>query len=117
MIVLKDNNDSIEISLASSVATNEADIMVSFDEILGSAKDEGRSLSRSNGTSAVTICDNNEPGYQIYIDYISIFNSDTANITITIKYKSGAQYYNLKTIELLPNEVLEFISGTGWIVK
>lgn len=117
MIILKDTNDSLELFLDLAVTTNELDIMVSYNDAVGKAKDKSRQLNNSNGTTPVTICDNTNSGNQRYIHYVSIFNSDTANAVINVRYKESTNYFNLKKIELLPNECLEFISGQGWIVK
>lgn len=49
------------------------------------------------------------------VDYLGIFNRDTASITVTIKYDASGTDTIITTFTLLTLETLLYIHGTGWV--
>lgn len=116
-IKLVNTNSSLVVVLSAVVTATEASIMVcGQDHVVGTSSTEFSTESTSNGASEVTI--SAAPGASTYrnINYISVYNADTASITITIKKKVNSVYTTLYKQTLLPGSTLEYTNG-GWKVS
>ena len=67
-----------------------------------------------NSTTDVTILAAPSAGTIRDVDYLSVFNRDTASVTITIKYDATGTDTIITTFTLLTLETLLYIHGAGW---
>ena len=118
MLVLSQTTDKIQVVLASVVTTNQAQCIASWRDITATPTyTGGRSLANTNSTTDVDLVTGPSASTQRIIDYLSVYNNDTANITVTIKYDaSGTEYIAIK-VPLATGEQLEYENGKGWTVK
>jgi hypothetical protein len=116
MIVLNTTSDLIEIVLGGAVATNELEIVSSYRDITTTAYTAGRETVASNGTTDQTIVSSPAASTQRVVDYISVYNKDTANATVTIKLDDGSTEFIITKVTLATLERLEYTNDSGWQV-
>ena len=116
MIVLQDTNDTLEVVLAGAVTTTQLSFVASWRDITTSGYTPGRSNTLTNSTTTVTAVAAPAASTQRVIDSVSVYNSDTAPATVTIKLDDNATEYIMVKVALAVGERLEFAEGTGWRV-
>jgi len=114
MIVLQDTNDTLEVDLTSAITTNQLPCTVSWRDITTSGYTPGRSNTNTNSTTAVTIAAAPGALTQRVIDYISIFNADTASAEVTISVNDNGTLYTQVKASIGVGERLQYQEGTGW---
>jgi hypothetical protein len=68
----------------------------------------------ANGASDVTILAAPSTNPVRELLYASVYNSDNASITLTIKTDNGTTEYTVLTVTLLTLEMLFYEKGRGW---
>ena len=116
MIVLATTNDTIEAVLNASHTTNALQCFASYRDITTTAYTPGRQLQTTNGATAVRIVDPPGASTQRVIDHLSVYNSDTAAKTITIRFDDGTNERVLFLCSLGVGEKLEYNDGQGFQV-
>lgn len=118
MIRLDNTKRSLRAVLAGA-ATTQPDVVVAFKEkstkTFPPAK-AGTFLSKTNSTTAVTICPAPQNLTVREIDAILLKNNDSALVTATINYHDNGSDFPLVKIEVGPSETLFFASDYGWRV-
>jgi hypothetical protein len=89
MIVLTETTDNLEIVLGGSVTTNQLPVLASWRDITTTAYTAGRTQSATNNTTDVVIVASPASSTQRVVDYISVYNNDTATQTVTIKFDAN----------------------------
>lgn len=117
MIILRGSTDYLKIKLGGAVATNELPVLVCYDEISPSSRDEQRTVNTSNGASYVTIASGATSSTTINVDFVNIYNKDTDNATVTVSYYDNATEYVIKVATLASGECLEYTNENGWNIK
>lgn len=118
MIVLSQTTDKIQIVLGGAVATNQAQCVASWRDITATPTyTPGRSVAVTNGTTDVDFIASPGASTQRVIDYISVYNSDTASITATVKFDANGTDYILWKGILSTGEALEYEDGKGWTTR
>lgn len=116
MIRLDNTDRSLNAVLAGAAAT-QPDVVVSF--IDKSTKvfppiRSGSHLSRTNSTTAVTICPAPSNLTVREVEAIFLKNNNASAVTATINYNVNGSDYKLVAIEVEPSETLFYTSGSGW---
>jgi len=117
MIVLSETTDKIQVVLGVAVATNECQCVASWRDITTTPRYEaGRSVASTNSTTDVDLIAAPIASTQRMIDYISIYNADTAGVTVTVKYDANGTDYILAKQALATGETLVYTSEAGFFV-
>lgn len=116
MIILSNTTDKIEVVLGGTVATNQLQCMTSWRDITTTAYTPGRTVTNTNNATAVNIVPSPASSTQRVVDMISVYNSDTAIVNVTIKYDANGTEYILFSASLAANEKIEYTDGTGFKV-
>lgn len=116
MIILTNTTDTIQAVLGGSVTTTQLQTVASYRDITTTSYTPGRHLFTTNNTSDVNIVPAPAASTQRVVDYISIYNSDSVNATITIKYDANGIEYILFKATLGTTERLEYTNEKGWQV-
>lgn len=116
MIILTATTDNLQLVLAGAITTNQLDIYTSWRDITTTGFTPGRTPSNSNNTTDVNIVPAPAASTQRVIDFISIYNRDTVNATVTVKLDANGTEYTLVQVILAPNERMAFVEGEGWRV-
>lgn len=117
MIVLNSTSSVLEVKLSASVTTNQlgcyASLRTTYDT--GDISPEGL-IAPTNNTTTVNIVSAPASGSQKNIDYVSVYNSDTASAEVTISVWNGSIRVTLFKTVLAVGEKLEYVNGIGWQV-
>jgi len=116
MIVLADTTDRIEMLLNGTVATNQLSGMTSYRDLTASAFTPGRTVASTNNSTAVQIAPAPASSTTRVIDFISIYNNDTASATVTVRFNANGTMYTLSRVTLAAGEKLEYSEGVGFQV-
>lgn len=116
MIILTETTDNIQLVLGGAITTNQLAIYTSWRDITTTGFTPGRTPSNSNNTTDVNIVPAPAASTQRVIDYISIYNRDTVNATVTVKLDANGTEFIINQVILAPNERMAFVEGEGWRV-
>lgn len=116
MIILETTTDSLQVSLAGNVATNQLPCIVSYRETTTTTFSPKRNVVDTNNTTDVDLVAAPGASTQRVIDFISIFNNDTTNATVSVKYNLNSVKYIIQTVVLASGERLEYQEGRGFCV-
>lgn len=115
MLILVNATDSIEAVLSGAPVT-QLPIVAMYRDIDADEYLPGRNLTLTNGVTAVQAVSGPALNYQRVIDFLSVYNPNVANATITVRYDANGTEFNLATVTLAQNERLEYQEGRGFAV-
>lgn len=115
MLVLTTVFDNIQVSLDAPITTNPVDCLTTWRDITTTTYIPGRTPTRISST-ALNIVPAPQDNIQRVVDHITIFNADTKNATVTIKFIVNATEHILFKTTLAPGEVIEYNEGNGFRV-
>lgn len=115
MIRLTTTTQSLEILLAGAVTTNQLQSTVNFTDV-GTTYTGGSQLAVSNSTAAATICAAPAASTIRDIDYVNIYNSDTAPAVVTIRINNASAYTSQRDVTLQVDDCLTYTHASGWSV-
>lgn len=115
MIVLANTTDKIQAVLAGSVTTSQLQLVAYWRDINASDYIPGSSRLVTSNATSVDFVSAPTSGNQRMIDYLSVYNADTVNATVTIKMVVNASDYILFKPTLATGEKLEYNSGDGFM--
>lgn len=117
MIVLAATTDKIQVILANAIATNQAQCVACWRDITSAPTYvAGRSLANTNSTTDVDLVASPAASTQRVIDFLSVYNNDTASMNVTIKFDAAGTDYILWKGTILTGERVEYENGKGWTV-
>ena len=116
MIILSETTDNLQVVLGGSVTTNQLQCFSSWRDRTSTTFVAGRTVTNTNNTTDVNIVPAPGASTQRVVDFISIYNNDTVNQTVTIKLDANGTEYILFKVTLATTERLEYAEGRGWQV-
>jgi hypothetical protein len=117
MLILSTTTDKIQVILGGAIATNQLDCVATYKDISTSAySGSAPSLVATNNTTAVDLVDSPASSTQRIVDFISVFNTDTANATVTIRLNRNGTLGTLFKCVLGIGELMTYTEGQGWVV-
>jgi predicted hotdog family 3-hydroxylacyl-ACP dehydratase len=116
MIILSETTDNLQVVLGGSVTTNQLECYTSWRDRTSTTFVAGRTVINTNNTTDVTIAAAPASSTQRVIDYISVYNDDTVNATVTIKLDANGTEYILFKTTLAATEKIEYHEGQGFKV-
>ena len=116
MIILSETTDSLQVVLGGSVTTNQLQCMTSWRDRTSTTFVAGRTVTNTNNTTDVDLAPAPAASTQRIIDFISIYNKDTVNAVVTIKFDANGTEYILFKTTLAADEKLEYQEGQGFKV-
>lgn len=116
MIILSQTTDNLQVVLAGNITTNHLQCTAFWRDVTATAYTPGRSLAVTNNTTDVNLVAAPAASTQRIIDFLSVYNADTVNATVTVKIDdSGAEYILWRGI-LATGETLQYNDKTGFTV-
>lgn len=117
MLILPTTTDTLELVLGSAQTSAAMHALVSWRDITTSAFTPGETASASNGTTPVTICAAPAGSTQRVIDFVSVYNADTAAKQVTVRRAlTGGVLRTAASVSLGVGETLLYLDGVGWQV-
>lgn len=115
MIVLTETTDKIQIALAATVAANQLQCMSSWRDVTTTTYVPGRTLVLTNNGSDVDIVGSPSASTQRVVDFLSVYNADTVNATVTVKLDANGTEYILWKGTLATGESMQYTDDSGFI--
>lgn len=117
MLILDATTDNVQAVLGGSVATNQAQCVSTWRDIKSDGTfTPGRTVVNTNNTTDVNIVPAPGASTQRVVDTVSIYNNDTAAVTVTVKFDANGTEYIYRKVTLQAGESLEYQEGAGWNV-
>ena len=116
MIILTNTTDKIQVKLGSTVTTTQMRCFASYRDTTTTSIVPERNVLNTNNTTYVDLVGSPAASTQRIIDYISIYNSDSGNETVTISFNDNGTLYELFVTTLAPGEKIEYQEGLGFKV-
>ncbi len=116
MIILTETTDNLQAVLAGSVTTNQLQCFASWRDVNTTDYIPGRTLVNTNNTTDVNIVTSPATDTKRVVDFLSIYNRDTVNATVTVKMDANATEYILWKGILAAGETLQYNDKTGFSV-
>ena len=115
MLILATTTDKIQVLLTSAVTTNQLDCIATYKDISTTAySGSSPTLVTTNNTTAVDLVPAPASNVQRIVDFISVYNADTVNATVTIRINRNGSTGVLFKCILSTNELLVYVEGKGW---
>jgi hypothetical protein len=114
MLILNNTTDSLQVLLGGAITTNQLDCTASFRETTTTTFEPRTSDISTNGATAVTLVSAPSASTQRVIDDVSIFNNDTVNATVTVRYNRNGTFRQQFRATLSPNEKIQYTDKNGW---
>lgn len=116
-MVINNTNETIELVLTASVATNQASFSCSFNEFSTLTFSGQETNGVSNGTTAVTLISSPSSNYQRQMRELLVENNDTASITVIIRFNNSSITRTIMRATLGVGESLTYSTNDGWSCK
>lgn len=116
MIVLSATTDNLQVVLAGAVAANQLPCVSSWRDVTTTAYTPGRTATNTNSTTDVNAVSAPAASTQRVVDFLSVYNADTANATVTIKLDLNGTEYVIWKDTLAPGAAVRYIEGAGFNV-
>ena len=116
MIILSETTDNLQVVLGGAITTNQLQCFTAWRDRTSTTFVAGRTVINTNSTTDQTIAAAPAASTQRVIDYISIYNNDTVNATVTVKLDANGTEYILFKVTLAATEKLEYHEGQGFKV-
>lgn len=116
MIILANTTDKIQVKLNGSITTNQLKCFASYRDTTDTTILPLRNVVVTNNTTYVDLVPSPTSSTQRIVDYLSVYNSDTINQTLTIIFNDNGTIYELFVSTLSSGEKIEFQEGQGFKV-
>lgn len=116
MIILTQTTDKIQVKLSGAVTSNQLQCFTSYRDTTTTSITPGRNIIVTNNTTAVDVVGSPASSTQRSVEYLSVYNADTASATVTFLFNDNGTTYELNIATLLPGEKVEYQAGLGFKV-
>lgn len=114
MLVLSTVNDNLQVVLGAAVAANQAQCFTCWRDVDAADYTPGRLGVNTNGTTDVNIVPAPAASVQRVIDYVGVYNNDTAAMTVTVKLDVSGAETIVFSGRLAAGESVAYTEGSGW---
>lgn len=116
MIILTETTDNLQVVLGGAITTNQLRCYATWRDVTTSTYTPGRTVTNTNSTTDVDVVEAPASSTQRVVDTLTIYNADTANAVVTVKFDANGTEYELIKVTLAPQERLEYVEGQGFSV-
>lgn len=116
MLILTNTTDAIEVVLSATVTVNQLPFYATWRDVTTTTYTPGRSAGTTNNTTDVDVVTGPAASTQRVIDFISVYNQDTTNKTVTLKFDDNGTERILLVATLGPAERIEYTDDSGFRV-
>ena len=116
MIVLTNTTDTLQIKLGGNVTYSQLHCFASYRDTTTTSITPGRNALITNNTTAVNIVAAPSASTQRSVEYLSVYNSDIVNSTVTVQFNANGTTYEISVVTLGPGEKLEYDEGFGFAI-
>lgn len=114
-MILFNNVQSLQVVLAGAVATAQPTFYAGYVDLAANALATPPPVTgATNGVTAVTVVAAPAPSTVRQLKYASIYNADSAAVTVTVRINDNGTNRTLLVSSLLPGDRLEYVDSQGW---
>ncbi len=114
MIILDNTTRLLQVLLGGAITTNQLHFTAQFVDVTETTYTPISSNGVTNSPTPVTLVAAPGSSTQRVVKYLSIYNADTANATVTVRYNDNATLRTLCVITLATLSLLEYTDTTGF---
>ena len=116
-MILDATTKKIQLLLGAVATSSACNVTADWVDFTTSTTTPGLTPSTSNGVTAVDIVTAPASSTQRKVNFISVCNTDTDFVAVTIRLNDNGTTYNyLSAFLLAPNSTLQFTDMRGWVV-
>jgi hypothetical protein len=115
MIILSETTDSLQ-AICGEAHSTDPQCFASWRDRTSTTFVAGRTVINTNGTNAVTMVAAPVSSTQRVIDFLTIYNADNINATVTVRFNANSVLYILFKATLAAGETLVFQEGRGFFI-
>lgn len=116
MLRLDATTRSLEVVLGGAVSTTEAALLANWADGATSSYTGGATPGVTSGATPVTLVAAPSSGLVRDVDYVSVRNQDTAEVTATVRYNDNSTIYPIIAATLAVGDQLVYTHASGWSV-
>ena len=116
MIILSNTTDNLQVVLGGTVTANQLQCVASWRDITTTDYTAGRTVTNTNNTTDVNLVPAPAASTQRVIDFLSVYNNDTADAVVTIKLDDNGTEYIIWKDVLSGGDAVRYIEGSGFNV-
>jgi len=116
MLILTDTDETIQVDLTAAITTNQLQCVASYRDTTATNITAGRQTAATNSTTAVNVVSAPAASTQRLVEYLSVYNSDTASAEVLISLYDGTALFTLFKCVLGVGERMDYQHGQGWQV-
>jgi len=116
VIILDSTLKSVRVVLAGAVATNQSPVYASYIDIASALHQPGSVDTVTDSTTPVVAVTSPNAGVNRQVKLLTVHNSDTANIIVTVSVLNNVTTRNLFRAVLEPGAMLAYTDGEGFRV-
>ena len=114
MLRLTQTTDKIQVVLGGSVTVNQLQCFATWKDFTATTCIEGRNTPQTNNNTDVDLVPAPSTDHSLEVDYLSVYNSDTVNATVTVKFDANGTERILHKAILGTGEMLQYNDKAGW---
>lgn len=114
MIRLDTVNTSLEVVLAGAITTTQPQVTTCYSTKTSTGYAGAKTTVATNSTTNVTLVSAPAASAIVDVDYLSVYNRDTASITFTIQYNVSSTRTVIVKWTLATLETAVYVHGSGW---
>lgn len=116
MLILTQTTDKIQVKLSGTVASAQLQCYSSYRDSTSSSITPGRTVVLTNNTTYVDIVPSPSASTSRSIEYLSVYNSDTASATVTFAVNDNGTIYEINVATISAGQKVEYQAGVGFRV-
>ena len=115
-MILLNSTDTLQVFLGGATTTTPGVLYAAFVDIAadGSTFAPGKASAPTNGATDVTLLASPASGKFRQVKYLSVYNADSVNMTVTVQITDSGTDRVLIVKELTPGQRLEYVDGNGF---
>lgn len=114
MIILIEITDKIQVVLGGAITANQLQCAAFWRDVTTTLYTPGRTLVNTNSTTDVDVVGSPGSSTQRIVDFLSVYNRDTMNATVTVKLDANGTEYILWKGILATGEMLQYNDKNGF---
>ena len=116
MLILTQTTDKIQVKLSGTVASAQLQCYSSYRDSTSSSITPGRTVVLTNNTTYVDIVPSPSASTSRSVEYLSVYNSDTASATVTFSVNDNGTIYEINIATISAGQKVEYQAGVGFRV-
>ena len=116
MIILTQTTDKIQVKLSGNITASQLHCYSAYRETTTTSITPGRNVTLTNNTTAVDLVGSPSASAQRSVEYMSVYNADTASATVSFYFNDNGTLYEIGVSTVLPGQKVEYQSGLGFKV-